>query len=158
MTVIVRPAVTTVAQAATEVLRRSIAQLCVADHHNDPVRLNSWLENKTVANVSAWIASAQNYCVAAMAGDTLCGFAAMTIAGEVMLCYVDPAARFRGVSDAMLGSLEHKAQSLGLSALRLDGTVTARRFYEARGYVAEGRATEKLSSISCQSMVKQIAL
>ena len=120
--------------------------------------LNRVVRTQSVSNVSAWIISAQNYCVVAMSGDTLCGFAAMTIAGKVMLCYVDPEARFCGVSTAMLGALEDKAQSFGLSSVCLEGTVAARRFYEARGYVAAKQATEEFTSISCQAMVKQIVL
>lgn len=31
-----------------EVMRRSIAELCVADHKNDPAILGKWVGNKTV--------------------------------------------------------------------------------------------------------------
>jgi len=34
------------ADAACDVLRKSISQLCVADHGNDPAILNRWLSNK----------------------------------------------------------------------------------------------------------------
>src|SRR6266436_6755901 len=34
------------ARAAAQVLRRSISDLCVADHGNDPVILAQWLSNK----------------------------------------------------------------------------------------------------------------
>jgi len=156
MSVLVRPAVEADASAATEVLRRSISVLCVADHHNDPVRLQSWLKNKTVANVAAWIGSPINYCVTATKGDAVCGFGAMTLEGEIMLCYVDPAARFCGVSAAMLDALERKARVLGLAEVHLNATVTARRFYEERGYVAAGGTKQAFESISCQSMAKRL--
>jgi hypothetical protein len=35
------------APAACDVLRRSISELCVADHGNDPTILARWLSNKT---------------------------------------------------------------------------------------------------------------
>jgi len=35
------------APAARQVLRRSIIELCVADHRNDPAILTKWLANKT---------------------------------------------------------------------------------------------------------------
>jgi GNAT superfamily N-acetyltransferase len=158
MSAVVRQAVEADAWAATEVLRRSIAVLCVADHGNDPVRLESWLKNKTVSNVAAWIGSAENYCVVACIRQAVCGFAAMTVKGEIMLCYVDPSARFRGVSSAMLDALERKARLLGLEEVHLNGTVTARRFYEERGYVAVGGTTQAFELISCQSMAKRLAL
>ena len=87
MSVTVRQAVAADALAATHILRRSISQLCVADHRNDPGRLESWLQDKTVSNVVAWIASVDNYCVVASINDSICGFGAMTVEGEIMLCY-----------------------------------------------------------------------
>ena len=158
MSAVVRQALETDAPAATEILRRSISVLCAADHHNDPDRLEAWLKNKTVSNVAAWIRSPDNYCVVASIGDAVRGFGAMTLKGEIMLCYVDPDTRFRGVSATMLDALERKAQVLGLAEVHLDGTVTARRFYEERGYVAIGRAKQAFDSISCQSMAKRLAL
>jgi GNAT superfamily N-acetyltransferase len=154
----VRQAAEADAPAATEVLRRSISTLCIADHHNDPIRLESWLRNKTVSNVAAWIVSARNYCVVASLDEVVCGFGAMTLKGEIMLCYVDPAVRFRGVSSAMLDALECKARLLGLAEVHLDATVTARRFYEERGYIEVGCTKQAFETISCQSMAKRLAL
>jgi len=158
MSAVIRPAVEADASAATEVLRRSISVLCVADHDNDPVRLEPWLRNKTVSNVAAWIGSPIHYCVVASTGEGVCGFGAMTLEGEITLCYVDPAARFCGVSAAMLGALERKARDLGLAEVRLRATVTARRFYAERGYVAMGGTGQAFESISCESMTKRLAL
>ena len=42
------------ADAAVRVLQRSIIELCVADHHNDPTTLQKWLQNKTVENYYCW--------------------------------------------------------------------------------------------------------
>src|SRR3954469_5746999 len=44
------------APAACDVLRRSIVELCAADHGNDPALLDPWLANKTPENVLAWMA------------------------------------------------------------------------------------------------------
>jgi hypothetical protein len=35
------------AAAACDVMRRSITELCLADHANDPTILEAWLANKT---------------------------------------------------------------------------------------------------------------
>jgi hypothetical protein len=40
------------ADAACDVLRRSISKLCVADHGNDPAILNAWLGNKQEARAA----------------------------------------------------------------------------------------------------------
>lgn len=43
----IRDAVAEDAIEACEALRRSITELCVADHRNDPDLLANWLRNKT---------------------------------------------------------------------------------------------------------------
>jgi hypothetical protein len=45
-----RRAVLSDADAACEVVRRSIVDLCQADHHGDSDILAKWLANKTPAN------------------------------------------------------------------------------------------------------------
>jgi hypothetical protein len=52
----IRDATVEDAAPACEVLRRSITQLCVADHANDPAILMPWLANKTPEIVASWIA------------------------------------------------------------------------------------------------------
>ena len=147
MRVTVRPARAEDAPAAANILRRSIALLCLADHRRDPADLSSRLENKTEANVRAWIESDGNHCVVASVHGVMCGFGAMTTGGLISLCYVDPAVRFAGVSSAMLTTLENEARRLGLLETRLTPTLTARQFYLSRGYVAvEGQMEKRLHS------------
>src|SRR5271156_361764 len=43
------------ADEACRVLRRSITELCEADHHGDPTLLAAWLSNKTPDIVAGWI-------------------------------------------------------------------------------------------------------
>ena len=52
----IRDATAADAAAACEVLRASIAELCIADHRNDPDILGRWLANKTPENVARWAA------------------------------------------------------------------------------------------------------
>jgi hypothetical protein len=42
------------------VLRRSISELCTADHKNEPAILSRWLGNKTIENFVAWVNQADN--------------------------------------------------------------------------------------------------
>ena len=42
--------------SACDVLRRSIVELCVADHRNDPKILAQWLANKRPCIVASWVA------------------------------------------------------------------------------------------------------
>lgn len=124
------------AEAACQVLRRSIAELCAADHQDDPPTLAAWLANKTPENVRGWSGS-QHVFVAADGGAIL-GVAALSPAGEITLNYVSPDARFRGVSKALIARIEEEAAKLGLAALTLNSTATARRFYVAAGYADAG--------------------
>lgn len=69
-------------------LIRSITELCVEDHHNDPSALTAWLWNKTVPNVLSWIASDELYCAVAVDEQGICGFGSISRLGEILLCYV----------------------------------------------------------------------
>jgi hypothetical protein len=51
------------AEAAVRVLRRSIMELCVSDHRNNPTTLQKWLENKNVESFQSWVTSKHNFCV-----------------------------------------------------------------------------------------------
>ena len=88
--------------AACHVLRESISRLCVADHRNDPAILNAWLANKTPEIVAAWAVQKGNSLLLAVEGDAVLAVGSVTDAGEITLNYVAPAARFRGVSRALL--------------------------------------------------------
>jgi GNAT superfamily N-acetyltransferase len=124
------------ADEACRVIRRSIAELCHADHHGDAPTLALWLANKTADNMRRWIE--QRHVLVAADDGAILGVAAMTDAGEVILNYVSPDARFRGVSKALIAGLEAMAVQLGCDAVTLKSTATARRYYLAAGYAQTG--------------------
>ena len=117
------------AAAACAVIRRSIIELCHADH-DDP-----WLSNKTPQHVATWIRRPDNHVFVAVEGDVILGVAAVTGRGAILLNYVSPDARFRGVSKALLAEMEATARQHGNTACRLISSVTARRFYVSAGYL-----------------------
>lgn len=120
--------------AATEVLRRSITQLCEADHQNDPETLRLWLANKTPERFALWLANPERFTVVAICEGHVCGVGMVGTGGTLHLCYVDPAFLRRGVGRAIVEALETRARAWGLTRLELDASVTARPFYEAQGY------------------------
>jgi GNAT superfamily N-acetyltransferase len=126
------------APAACQVMRRSIAELCVADHRNDEAILTRWLSNKTPEVFASWITQSDNSLLVAAEGGGILGVGSVTDAGEITLNYVSPDARFRGVSRALLGALEARAVERGNTRCTLTSTETARRFYRANGYVEDG--------------------
>jgi hypothetical protein len=89
----IRGARTEDAEPACTVLRRSIQELCHADHNGDAARLADWLFNKTPENVAAWIRNPQSLVFVATEGATILGVAAMTKAGKITLNYVSPELR-----------------------------------------------------------------
>jgi ribosomal protein S18 acetylase RimI-like enzyme len=126
------------APAAVHVMRRSIIELCVPDHRNDPATLELWLQNKTVDRFLAWLAHTDNYTVVAESGSEVTGIGMINRSGEVLLCYVLPGMEHRGVGRGILTALETCAREWDVDRLHLLSTGTARRFYEREGYISSG--------------------
>lgn len=122
------------APAATLVLRRSITDLCIQDHANNEAILGPWLRNKTPQSVAAWVSQPGSSLLVAVKGDAILAVGSVTDGGEITLNYVSPDARFAGVSRALLAALEARAAERGCVRCILTSTVTAHRFYLARGY------------------------
>src|SRR5712692_9728428 len=104
----IRDAVPEDAAAACRIMRRSIAELCVADHRNDPIILGRWLSNKTPEIFRSWIRP-DNSLLVAVENDDILAVGCVTDDGEITLNYVSPDARFCGVSTAILADLERHA-------------------------------------------------
>ena len=143
---------------ACQIVRRSIAELCHADHQDDPIVLEKWLSNNTTHNMRSWIADPDSYVVVATEGAAIIGVGAITSSGEITLNYVSPDARFRGVSKAILKQLEARAFELGHNTCALTSTETARRFYLSAGYVQFGPPEPSIGKGSSYRMVKQLFL
>jgi GNAT superfamily N-acetyltransferase len=152
----IRDAVAADAAAACEVVRASIAGLCVADHHNDPEILKRWLASKTPENLAAWIADPGASMLLALEGDVLLAVGAIRNDGEITLNYVSPAARFRGASAALLAALEMRAKERGNTDCKLLSTETVHRFYLNRGYLGCGEPQHKFGTSASYPMSKSI--
>ncbi|HEY2870742.1 MAG TPA: GNAT family N-acetyltransferase [Reyranella sp.] len=156
MTLEIRDATAADADAAAEAMRRSITELCLADHRNDPKVLDAWLANKKPEVFRAWLQHEdQSYLVAVEDGRVVC-VGGVTDAGHITLNYVSPDARFRGVSRAMLAALEWRARDRGTLECTLESTATARSFYRARGYVETGPPDRKFGTESGFPMRKML--
>jgi GNAT superfamily N-acetyltransferase len=154
--VIVRDARPEDADAISDVLVRSISELCGADHGDDPAILNRWLSNKKPEIVASWATQPGNSLLVAVEGDAVLGVGSVTDAGEITLNYVAPASRFRGVSRALLGALEARATERGNTRCTLASTETAHRFYLSSGYVDDGPPLEKFGMRSGYPMFKAL--
>ena len=122
------------ATAAITVLRRSIVELCGADHGNDADEIASLTANKSEATWCVWAARDDARLIIAERGAGLLGVGMVDAQGMILLNYVSPDARFGGVSTAILSELENVARGFGEHACTLESTKTAQAFYESRGY------------------------
>ena len=84
---------------ACQVVRRSIAELCHADHQDDPIVLDKWLSNSASHNMRSWIADPDSYVVVATEGAAIIGVGAVTSSGEITLNYVSPDAHFEASAE-----------------------------------------------------------
>jgi GNAT superfamily N-acetyltransferase len=88
--------------------------------------------------------------------DAIVAVGMITDAGEVLLNYVSPDARFRGASRALLKALEERARQRGATFCRLESTETARRFYRSDSYAETGAASGKFGARSGYRMTKSL--
>lgn len=130
----VRPPKPSEAVRVSRVIRRSIVELCGEDHDDDLHRVADWLANKSPQQVRRWILDREQ--IWSVAGrDEIEGAGAIRRDGRLLLLYVDPKARFAGVSKALLDQLELDAFQAGATKITLRSTRTARQFYLGAGYV-----------------------
>ena len=140
MSLAVKPAQESDAEAAVEVIRQSILESCTDDHRGDADTIAKWLANKTVEHFLSWLANSDNYCVIAEVNDRLVGVGLLQRKGEIVLFYLSPGAQRQGIGTALHSALEDMANSWGLTKLTLDSTFRARPFYERLGYQPAGAA------------------
>ena len=131
---VVRAAQPEEAAEIAALLRRSITELCAADHRGDPAALAEWLANKTPEAVAAWIADPAQHLVVAEIDGRLAGVAAAHDDGTILLNYVSPRQSRRGASTAGLAVLEAWLRAKGVREARLESTATAHDFYRAHGF------------------------
>ncbi len=151
----VRRAIAAEAPAICTVVRRSILELCVADHRNDATVLARWLANKTPENVVRWIENPADAFLVAVEDGTVVGAGCIARGEVITLNYVSPDARLRGVSRAMVHAMETVSRTLGHRACKLDSTRTALRFYAAQGYQPNGEPREKFG-LPAYPMIKPL--
>ncbi|MAN78130.1 MAG: hypothetical protein CML24_13295 [Rhizobiales bacterium] len=81
-----------------------------------------------------WIDDPFNTIFVAFANGRMVSAGGVRDGEGIVLNYVHPESRFMGVSGAMMVHLEEMLRGRGVPVANLVSTITARRFYEARGY------------------------
>jgi len=140
-TVSTRLATAADAADALDAVCQSITKLCVADHQHDPETLERWLRNKTPEHFNRWCADPESRLVVAVIDAAIVGVAALHRSGEVRLFYVRPECIRSGAGRALLQAVEAFARAWRIKSLKLESTLSARRFYERCGFVSAGEST-----------------
>jgi len=144
------------APPAVVVLRRSITELCGADHLEDAATLERWLSNKTAAHFRRWLADPESALYIAELEATIAGVGLVHQSGEIRLCYVSPDFQRAGAGRALLAALEEQARDWGLESVRLDSSRAALTFYARHGYVPSGAPTPGFGVTICHPHSKQL--
>lgn len=152
---LIRPATVNDAEEAASIMRRSIRELCTLDHGEDAAVLAQWLRNKTAESVGSWIEARDRCLLVAEDGGRIVGVGSASKAGEIVLNYVAPEARFRGTSKSVVRALEAYLRDQGCAESRLVSTRTAHAFYLSLGYQDEGEA-ERGGAVAGQPMRKSL--
>lgn len=115
-----------------EIFRASVRNTARRDYSEEQVRAwapdeidpDTWA--KRYDTRLAWVAEVDNNAV---------GFIELEARGHVDMMYVHPAHQRRGVATALLSQLEAAAREAGAEKLFAEASLTARPFFERRGFV-----------------------
>ncbi len=94
-----------------------------ASKEDEELRLASWRES--MSNNIAFVALIEGIIV---------GFSDMTRKGHLDRLYVHKDFQGQGIASALVNTLESEASKLGLTELDTDASITAKPFFEHRGY------------------------
>lgn len=151
MSIAVRPATEADVPEMSRVLIASIAELCQADHGNDPGRIAAWTANKSPEGVARMLVDPAHAMFVAEHDGAVA--AVGLIAGDrIGLNYVDPGHRLAGVSKALLAHMEQQMRLAGVTMAVLEGTETALGFYQSAGWTLSGRCVAS----GCRLMHKRL--
>lgn len=124
--------------AMSEVLIRSITELCILDHKNDPAAIAAWTANKTPDGVRRMLENPDVQMLVAEHDGALAAVGCVQGGNEIGLNYVHPLHRFRGISRALLAAMEQTMREAGVGEAWLKATQTAHEFYRANGWLDAG--------------------
>ncbi len=135
----IRPARPEDAPDAARLICASICGLCHADHGGLPDIIARWTANKTPGQMRRWTERGPLTILVAVRNGQIVGVGATVDDSVIALNYVDPEARFSGVSAALLAAMEDRLAAAGVWRAQLTSTLTARPFYVARGWQPSGQ-------------------
>ncbi|WP_339315307.1 GNAT family N-acetyltransferase [Paenibacillus sp. FSL R10-2734] len=99
-------------------------------------QLDAWApKEEEKLKLNTWGSSLrQNITYVAEINGCIVGFSDMTVEGHLDRLYVHKDFQGQGVASALVNKLEMKARELGLHEMDTEASITARPFFERRGY------------------------
>jgi GNAT superfamily N-acetyltransferase len=125
-------------KAMVVVLKSSIQESCILDHANDASLIESWLSNKTEAQLKRWIKCQSLFLNVVTLDGQIAGVGIVTTAGEISLCYVSPDFLRRGVGAAVINGLESHLVGIGVTRSVLTRTMGSVQLSLSMGYEISG--------------------
>lgn len=108
---------------------RAIRESAIRDYSS--AQIDAWAG---VDRSDAWYAVDDRLIWVAVVDDLVVGFTDLELSGHLDRMYVHPEHEGRGVASALLNRLEDAARSKGLPRLFTEASITAKPFFERRGF------------------------
>jgi putative acetyltransferase len=138
MTLFIRRATLTDLEPILDLFRTTVQQINAKDY--SPAQVRAWVE--AADKIEHWQEKImQDYFLVAWKSETLVGFCSLQHSGYLDTLYIHPLHQREGIARALLALMEHQASQSPYEILITDASVTARPFFEKKGFrmVAEQR-------------------
>jgi putative acetyltransferase len=117
--------------ALIDLFRESVRRIAIRDYTEAQVK--AWAPD-TVDRASWATRRASRPTWVAEIDDEIAGFTDLEPDGHVDMMFVHPDHQGRGVANALLNHVESEAARLGLARLHTEASITARPFFEKKGF------------------------
>lgn len=119
------------AQATIDIFLRAIREVASKDYN--PAQITAWAKVDDAEVWAQWRASRPTWL--AMNGSVAIGFADLKADGCLDMMFVHPDHQGKGVASLLLATVEAAAHNQGLQRIFTEASLTARPFFERRGFV-----------------------
>lgn len=102
--------------------------------HYSLAQLNAWAPAIIDTNDERWQVLLVNICLIAEINHEIVGFGDMNQTGYLDRLYVHKDHQGKGIATLLLNELEKQAIQTGLSEINTEASITAKPFFETRGY------------------------
>ncbi|NHB69811.1 GNAT family N-acetyltransferase [Perlabentimonas gracilis] len=124
----------------TQLFYDTIQNINIRDYSQEEV--DDWSSWK--ADIDKWLVKMQEqYFVVAEKENKIVGFSSLALDGYLDFMFVDKDTQGKGVASALLSEIERKAIEQYNDIIYSDVSLTAKRFFENKGYIVEKQQLKK---------------